>query len=93
MFRILKEEFIDLAMLAELTKEEFSDLCELTLLNEDLPKNLREMFASEDRRAFARYDFVSPAITQVLAQRSWISSEIYHSSMLQAIEAEAQAVS
>lgn len=91
MFRILKEEFIDLAMLAELTKEEFSDLCELTLLNEDLPKILREMFASEDRRAFARYDFVSPAITQVLAQRSWISSEIYHSSMLQAIEAEAQA--
>ena len=76
MFQILKEEFLDVVMLSNLTKDEFDKVLNLTLCNNQLDKILREMYASNEYRKFAREAIVSTSVINVISLRKYISVEM-----------------
>ncbi len=77
MFQILKEEFLDVVMLSNLTEDEFNKVVIMTLCNEKLPKLLQEMYASQDCRNFARDAIVSTAVINVLSNRNIVEEGIF----------------
>lgn len=77
MFRILKEEFIDATMLAGLSKEEFDEVSKLTVGNNKLPKMLRNMYQSDDRRLYARTEIMQKTIIEISKKRKRITMNDY----------------
>ena len=73
MFRILKEEFIDMTMLIGLSAEEFDEVSRLTVANKNISKILQKMFQSDDRREYARINIMQVAITKVIKKRSLVT--------------------
>ena len=88
MFQILKEEFIDIVMLSNLTQEEFDEVCQITLLNSSLSKQLRNMFGAYDSRLYARNELVSKAVSRVISKREYIDYDTYSNSIVDAIEVD-----
>lgn len=78
MFRILKEEFLNEVMLAELTKNEFDTVTANTVAHNDLSKILQNMYASGNYREYARIAIVDAAIINILEKRSKITQDIYN---------------
>lgn len=77
MFRILKEEFLDQVVLAELTKEEFDEVVSNTVGHPELPKILQNMYASGEYREYARVSIVEEVIVRVVANRPKVKQETY----------------
>lgn len=76
MFQILKEEFLDVVMLSNLTSEEFEKVMNMTLCNPKLSKLLRDIYASQAYREFAREAIVSAAVINVLSERQAITIDM-----------------
>ena len=86
MFRILKEEFIDMTMLTGLSTEEFEEVSKLTVGNKKISKMLQKMFQAEDRRLYARIEIMQVAIFEVTQKRSRITRKEYEQGLLELIE-------
>lgn len=72
MFRILKEEFIDSVSLANLTKAELEEVIKCTIGNNELSKILRNMYAHDEHRFYAKTSIMQPAILSVISKRKKI---------------------
>ena len=68
MIRIAKEEFIETVMMNGLSKEEFNAVLEETFLHKKFSKQLKEMFAASDPRAFIHAKYIDLVINNY-AQR------------------------
>ena len=86
MFRILKEEFIDMTMLTGLSAEEFDEVSKLTVGNKKISKMLQKMFQADDRRLYARIEIMQVAIFEVTQKRSRITRKEYEQGLLELIE-------
>lgn len=92
MFQILKEEFLDVVMIADLSKEEFDNILNETLCNKDLPSILRDMYASGEARNFAREGFISIAVINEISKRKKITEEMLDEGLLKLAEENIAAV-
>lgn len=88
MFRILKEEFIDQTMLANLSEEEFEKITELTVGNKKASKMLQKMYQSKDFRNYARDSIMIPAILSVTKERNRITQRDYNQAFLEMATSE-----
>lgn len=86
MFRILKEEFIDMTMLIGLSQEEFEEVSKLTVGNKKLSRMLQNMFQAADRRQYARIEIMQSAIIEVTKKRSCITQNEYEQGLLELLE-------
>lgn len=82
MFQIIKEEFLDVVMLYSLSREEFDEIISLTFANKDLPKIMRNMYAAEDSRGYARKGFIEPELMSILSRRQKITNEMFNTGVL-----------
>lgn len=78
MFRILKEEFINEVMMAELTHKEVETVRNNTVGHKDLSNILQDMYASGDSREYARVAIVDAAIVITLRMRRQITQDFYN---------------
>ena len=76
MFQILKEEFLDVVMMSNLTKEEFDEVSNMTICSGNLSSMLRDMYASQDYRRFAREAMVNVAVINVITKRNKVTSDM-----------------
>ncbi len=88
MFGILKEEFIDQTMLANLTSEEFEKVTELTVGSKKASKMLQKMYQSKDFRNYARDSIMIPAILSVTKERNKITQRDYNQAFLEMATSE-----
>ena len=88
MFRILKEEFIDMTMLLGLSIEEFEEVSMLTVRSKKLSKMLQKMFCSDNRRQYARSEIMQTAILDVTKKRSRISKNDYEKGLTELLSEE-----
>ena len=86
MFRILKEEFINEVMLANLSEEEFSQVSRETIENEKLNVILQDMYASGEYRRYAREAIVRASIINVISNRNIITNELYEQGLLEILK-------
>ncbi|MGN1115558.1 MAG: hypothetical protein ACI4TH_03235 [Candidatus Ornithomonoglobus sp.] len=84
MLRILKEEFIDVISLAGLNQDEISEVVSETIGSQNLGRLLKEMYASQEYRAFARDAIVGAAVINVLSKRNVITNDEYEQALLAA---------
>lgn len=75
MFQVYKEEFLDVVMATGFTHEEFIEILELTFQSKKMSSWLKDMFASNDPRGFARNILVEGAVVEVLKERETITNE------------------
>ena len=75
MFQIFKEEFLDIAMLNDISKEEFDFFVNETLLHKEISKILTNMYASGEPRAFARAR-METVFSTIMGRRAPISVEL-----------------
>lgn len=76
MYEILREEFIDVVMMSDLTKEEFSSAVGTIFENPKLPKILQDMYAYGNSREYAREFLVNVTIVDILSRRSRITKDM-----------------
>lgn len=76
MFRIVREEFLDLVMLFSFSKEEFDGIVSQTLAREDMPKILLNMYQSGEPEEYIRV-ILNSAIQETLGRRKKITNEMY----------------
>ncbi|MBR2361662.1 MAG: hypothetical protein IKA80_03370 [Spirochaetaceae bacterium] len=76
MFRIVREEFLDLVMLFSFSKEEFDGIVSQTLAREDMPKILQNMYQSGEPEEYIRV-ILNSAIQETLGRRKKITNEMY----------------
>lgn len=74
MYRIMREEFLDVVMLFGFNKQEFDDIIDHTLAREQMNLILRSMYQSGEPRAFARA-MMCEEVQKVLAKRKHISDK------------------
>lgn len=86
MFRILKEEFIDMTMLVGLSTDEFNEVSKLTVRSKKISRMLQKMFQSDDRREYARISIMQAAILQVTKKRSRITCKEYDNGLLELLQ-------
>ncbi|WP_125581934.1 hypothetical protein [Levilactobacillus cerevisiae] len=75
MYQVFKEEFLDVVMVSGLTHEEFQEILKMTFQNKKLGSWLKDMFAANDSRNFARNILVSEAVSDILSKREKITNE------------------
>lgn len=75
MYQVFKEEFLDVVMASGLTHEEFQEVLEMTFQNKKLGGWLKDMFAANDSREFARNILVNEAVSNILKERKKITNE------------------
>lgn len=76
MFQILKEEFLDVVMVSNLSKKEFDEVVNYTIGSENLERILQEMYASNEYRQFAREAIISQAVINVISKRKYITNDM-----------------
>lgn len=76
MFRILKEEYLDVVMDSGLNQREIQQVTDYTLKNEQLTTILQDMFRSGEARAYAREAIIEPTVITVLSYRSQITHDM-----------------
>ena len=74
MYRIMREEFLDVVMLFGFNKQEFDEIIDHTLAREQMNLILRSMYQSGEPRAFARA-MMCEEVQKVLAKRKHISDK------------------
>ncbi len=85
MFRILKEEFIDQTMLANLTSDEFNEVIKLTIGSKKISKLLQSMYQSDDCRNYARAT-MQIAIINIIEKRQKVTKDIYDAALLEFVQ-------
>ena len=85
MFRILKEEFIDMTMLTPLNKDEFDEVVDMTVGSKKVSKMLQSMYQSEDHRRYARESIMQEAIIKTLKHRTKISKKEYQRGLIELV--------
>ncbi len=88
MFRVLKEEFIDQTMLANLSHEEFDGISKLTVGHKKIAKILQNMYQSGEERRYAREVIMVPAIIEITKERARISCSEYNNAVLDVVATE-----
>lgn len=73
MFRIMREEFLDIVMLYSLNKEEFDKIVNMTIGNQDMPNILQKMYQSGAAKEYAD-TMITAQIQEILAKRPKITS-------------------
>lgn len=81
MYQILKEEFLDVVMIAGLNQKEFEYVISTIFDNKKLPKMLRDMYQYGDARKYARENIVSETVVYVYSQRTRITQNMYRKAM------------
>lgn len=79
MFRILKEEFLDVVMSSYLTQEEFNEVASNTIFAKKIPKELRNMYklSKEGKhRAYAN-NMINEAVIEVMKKRLPVTNEMW----------------
>ena len=76
MFQILKEEFLDVVMMSNLTKEEFDEVSNMTICSGNISSMLKEMYASKDYRRFAREEMINVAVINVITKRNKVTNDM-----------------
>lgn len=85
MFRILKEEFIDQTVLANLSSEEFEMVTMKTVGNKKISKMLQKMYQSKNSREYARIDIMQVNIIEVIKSRQIISEAVYDNALIEVV--------
>ena len=88
MFRVLKEEFIDQTMLANLSQEEFDEILKLTVGHKKISKLLQNMYQSGEERRYAREAIMLPAIMTIIKKRARISMAEYDNALIDVVSRE-----
>lgn len=88
MFRVLKEEFIDQTMLANLSQEEFDEIAKLTVGHKKISKLLQNMYQSGEERRYAREAIMLPAIMAITKKRARISMSAYGDAIIDVVSIE-----
>ncbi len=83
MFRILKEEFIDQTMLANLSQQEFDEVCKLTVNNKKISKLLQNMYQVENSREYARVEIMQKSILAITKRRKVITEKEYNEGLIE----------
>ena len=79
MFRIMKEEFLDVVMSSYLTQEEFEEVAKRTIWNKKVSKELQNMYKkskSGEHRTYAN-SLIEEAVIDVLKKRRKITNEMW----------------
>ena len=85
MFRVLKEEFIDQTMLANLSQNEFDEVVKLTVGHKKIAKTLQNMYQSGEERRYAREEVMLPAIMVITKKRAKISMAEYDRAIMNVV--------
>ena len=85
MFRILKEEFIDQTMLANLNQQEFDEVCKLTVNNKKISKLLQNMYQVENSREYAHIEIMQKSILAVTKKRKGITEKDYNEGLIELV--------
>lgn len=85
MFRILKEEFLDQIMLANLSEEEFQEVTKETVGNKKITKLLQNMYQAKNHRLYAKEKIMIPAILIAVKKRKKISNQQFDSALIEFI--------
>jgi hypothetical protein len=75
MFRILKEEFLDVVMMYSLSSDEINEITESTIGSKDLIGMLQQMHAFNDQRYYAREFIMNKAVICIFSKRKRITLE------------------
>ena len=79
MFRVMKEEFINVVMSSYLTQEEFEEVAKRTIWNKKVSKELQNMYKkskSGEHRTYAN-SLIEEAVIDVLKKRRKITNEMW----------------
>lgn len=88
MFRVLKEEFIDQTMLANLSQKEFDEISKLTVGHKKISKLLQNMYQSGEERRYAKEAIMLPAIMAVTKKRARITVKDYDKAVIDVVLSE-----
>lgn len=80
MFRVLKEEFLDVVMSSYLTEKEFNEVASKTIFSKKVPKELQNMYKSSKKgghRAYAN-NLVNEVVIEVMKKRPYITNEMWN---------------
>ncbi|MDD6486540.1 MAG: hypothetical protein PUF61_06340 [Spirochaetales bacterium] len=90
MFRIMREEFLDIVMLFSFNKEEFNEIVTATIANPEMPKVLQAMYQSGTPKDYADA-LIHAEVQSVLAKREKITNEKIEQGMQLLLEDESAA--
>lgn len=90
MFRIMREEFLDIVMLFSFNKEEFNEIVTATIANSEMPKVLQAMYQSGTPKDYADA-LINAEVQAVLAKREKITNEKIEQGMQLLLEDESAA--
>lgn len=79
MFRVMKEEFINVVMSSYLTQEEFEEVAKRTIWNKKVSKELQNMYKkskSGEHRTYAN-SLIEEAVIDILKKRRKITNEMW----------------
>ncbi len=74
MFRIMREEFLDIVMLYSFNKEEFDEIVSATIGNSEMSKVLQSMYQSGNGKDYADA-LINAEVQEILSKREKISQE------------------
>ena len=74
MFKIMREEFLDIVMLYSFNKEEFDEIVSATIGNSEMSKVLQAMYQSETPKDYADA-LINAEVQVVLSKREKITPE------------------
>ena len=79
MFRVMKEEFLDVVMSSYLTQEEFEEVAKRTIWDKKVSKELQNMYKKSKKgepRAYAN-SLIEEVVIDVLKKRRKITNEMW----------------
>lgn len=79
MFRILKEEFLDVVMSSYLTQEEFNEIATQTIWHKKISKELQNMYKASKKGLHRKYahDLIENVVIVVIKKRSVVTNEMW----------------
>lgn len=79
MFRVLKEEFLDVVMSSYLTQEEFNEIATQTIWHKKIAKELQNMYKASKKGLHRKYarDMIENVVVVVIKKRSAVTNEMW----------------
>ena len=79
MFRVLKEEFLDVVMSSYLTQEEFNEIATQTIWHKKIAKELQNMYKASKKGLHRKYahDLIENVVIVVIKKRSVVTNEMW----------------
>ena len=85
MYKIMREEFLDIVMLYSFNKEEFNEIVSVTIGNSEMSKVLQAMYQSGTPKEYADA-LINTAVQTVLSKRDKITTDKIEEGMLLLLE-------